>query len=650
MKIDRWTNRNDSLLIFLKKPLRSLKGRVINEYNLPVEGALVSLKAISKIEPATTDIKGGFILSFVSDIHLDSTNVFFVDGLEIRREDVVFFEDNTFVSLKITTQRRGKVSNVMLYDENMRPVPNTVVMLNNQKYVTDKFGTFKLDKDGQDLVITDKSKFRIEKFEITALDYVDVDHYLYIHVNTHNSNTYLEEIDSTLLSYTEDFNYIFNKLELEKQILLEKSKQIRKELDVVIEKSKRKDLNEKQREDLQNYQTRLERTLVENELAYENTHEQSANVLARLRSFLLEKDSLHSVADKKAQKAETEKAEQMQVFKRNLTLISLIIVFLTMAAMAFYRISKKMTTQRNELEEKVQEINQKNDEMKAQAENLREINEEIKIKNDVLEQQKNVIETKNTHITASINYAYRIQRAMLPQEKSIRESLPDSMIFLCPRDIVSGDFYWFTTCQDVYGNLKMVLAAVDCTGHGVPGAFMSLVGDSLLNQIIKLKNILSPDEILSELNTGIRTSLRQDENTNRDGMDIAICVIDKQHRYLEFAGAKNPLVYITNNELEEVRGDKISIGGLQLKEYIFHKHLIKIEQATTFYMFSDGFQDQFGGESNTKYSRKNFHKLLHRIYKKPFDEQKRFLETHLYEWMRGNRQIDDVLVIGFRMV
>jgi serine phosphatase RsbU (regulator of sigma subunit) len=290
--------------------------------------------------------------------------------------------------------------------------------------------------------------------------------------------------------------------------------------------------------------------------------------------------------------------------------------------------------------------------------------EQIKHKNDELEDAMEKIQYQNKNIMQSINYAQRIQEAMMPKQETMQVLFKDSFIFFKPRDIVSGDFYWFkevvpketgveyekkhfTSGQDLIHE-KYVVAAVDCTGHGVPGAFMSMLGYNLLNDIVG-KGIIEPNEILSRLHKGIRTSLNQDATQNRDGMDMALCVIDPKEKILEYAGAQNPLIYIQEGKLYRVRGNKYPVGGFQVENHEYTKHTIKVDKPTTFYIFSDGFHDQFGGPAGRKFMTKNFRDLLHEIYNMPMEEQKNILELVINEWMGEHEQTDDILVIGFRL-
>ncbi|MBI9066914.1 MAG: tetratricopeptide repeat protein [Salinivirgaceae bacterium] len=298
---------------------------------------------------------------------------------------------------------------------------------------------------------------------------------------------------------------------------------------------------------------------------------------------------------------------------------------------------------------------------------LEKQNKEIAEKSEQLGNALKKIAHQNQNITQSINYAKGIQTALLPKPEQLKDYIEDSFILFKPRDIVSGDFYWFREIDSksnifkIFGmhrrddskaengtTKKFVISAVDCTGHGVPGAFMSMIGFNLLDEITN-KGINRPDLILEELHRGVRFTLKQRETNNQDGMDMAICVIDTDAKKVEFAGAKNPLVYIQDGEVFQIKGDKNGIGG-KSDEHKFELHTIDVSKPTWFYLFSDGFIDQFGGDNGRKFMIKKFRELLFQIHDLPMAEQKIFLDKTLKDWVGTKyNQIDDVLVIGFKL-
>lgn len=263
-----------------------------------------------------------------------------------------------------------------------------------------------------------------------------------------------------------------------------------------------------------------------------------------------------------------------------------------------------------------------------------------------IEKSKLEVEEKNKNITDSINYAKRIQQAKLPRKEKIYASLPQSFVLFKPKDIVSGDFYFF------YKNHQSVfIVAADCTGHGVPGAFMSMIGSEKLMDAFSQTTDTS--EILKYLNKGIKNSLQQsdsDEST-RDGMDIAICSIDMNKRIINYAGANRPLWIIRNGQaaIEEIKGTKKAIGGLTDDNQHFASHELELQQGDTFYIFSDGYADTFGGQYGKKLMTKKFKKLLIEIQDKSMPEQEKHLDNFVENWKAGVEQVDDILVIGVRL-
>jgi ligand-binding sensor domain-containing protein/serine phosphatase RsbU (regulator of sigma subunit) len=274
------------------------------------------------------------------------------------------------------------------------------------------------------------------------------------------------------------------------------------------------------------------------------------------------------------------------------------------------------------------------------------IKRENKILEAKVEERTRELAEKNRDITSSIQYAQRIQEAILPPLKQIFTHFPDAFILYRPKDIVSGDFYWFGE-----KNGKKIIAAVDCTGHGVPGAFMSMIGHNLLNQIIIEKGITEPATILNELHRGVQSALKQGSNVvdTSDGMDVSICSIDLQKKELQFAGAYRPLFVFNFNDFEKIDGNKFPIGGSHLDhERTFTNHTRFVNKGDTIYMFSDGYADQFGGDNGKKFMVKRFNQLLLSIQDKPMAEQKEILHNTLESWRGNYQQVDDILVIGIR--
>jgi len=286
-----------------------------------------------------------------------------------------------------------------------------------------------------------------------------------------------------------------------------------------------------------------------------------------------------------------------------------------------------------------QKVKERTEEVESQKEELLQQNEEIT-------SQRDQIDLQHQAITDSILYAKRIQTAVLPSQVYIDEILPENFILFKPRDKVSGDFYWIRQI-----NHYKIIAVADCTGHGVPGAIMSMLGISFLNEIVRKREIIQPAEVLNQLRKQIKQALRQTgkKGETSDGMDMALCAFDVKTNRLQYSGANNSLYLIQNGELTEIKADRMPIGYYPNEKPSFTNHEIQLKDGDIFYLFSDGFMDQFGGKKGFKYKVNNFQKLLSETHQKPMLIQKELLEQELENWMKGYEQTDDILVMGVRV-
>jgi phosphoserine phosphatase RsbU/P len=297
-----------------------------------------------------------------------------------------------------------------------------------------------------------------------------------------------------------------------------------------------------------------------------------------------------------------------------------------------------------ELEEKVKERTLKIEKQKEEIESQRDI---LAMKNVQLNEAYIEIEEQKKHIMDSIYYARRIQTAILPSFIHMDKVIKNYFIFYLPKDIVSGDFYWMHQVSNL-----VMLAAVDCTGHGVPGAFMSIVGFNQLNYAVNVQKARRAGDILNELNRGVIQTLNENtgESSIKDGMDMTICVFDFKNNRMDCAGANNPVILIRDNEIIKFKGDRFPIGAYDDNQpQVFTNNEVKLQQGDMIYMFSDGYADQFGGPENKKFFTKRFEKLLLDVHSGSMEEQKEILKTTLYEWMGNNPQVDDILVIGIKI-
>jgi len=317
----------------------------------------------------------------------------------------------------------------------------------------------------------------------------------------------------------------------------------------------------------------------------------------------------------------------------------------------FNRMIEQLESYYNELEEKVRqrtaEIMLQKEEIEAQRDAIQEQRNILSEINKSLQKAYLEIEEQKKHIEDSIHYARRIQTAILPPDDYVIRVIPDSFILYMPKDIVSGDFYWLTETKG-----KTLVAAVDCTGHGVPGAFMSIVGFNQLNYIVNVRGITKPSEILNAMNEGVTKTLRQTRlNTSvRDGMDICLISIDKHKKILEYSGGYNPLYLFHDGEFIKIDADKSAVGGyIGEKLSFFSNNEYNYSEGDMVYLFSDGYADQFGGDDDSKFLVKRFKELLMRIHTEPIEEQKLILRQIHEDWKGNTYQVDDILIIGIRL-
>lgn len=286
------------------------------------------------------------------------------------------------------------------------------------------------------------------------------------------------------------------------------------------------------------------------------------------------------------------------------------------------------------------------------AENERSLEQKVIERTEEIVRQKEEIEVKNIElenlykqVTDSIHYAKRIQEAILPSQEYINEVLPNNFVYYVPKDIVSGDFYWIVKKQQI-----VYFATIDCTGHGVPGAFMSLVGHNILKDIINNTSLNKPAEIMNALRDGVIKALHAENNKDtKDGMDMTLCCINYETLELQYSAAFNPLYLVRNNELKQYEANKFPIGKFIGEKQPFTNHTLQLQKGDQLYLFSDGYADQFGGPKGKKFMVGNFRKILLSISNQPINEQKNILHNTFINWQNTQEQVDDVLVMGLKI-
>jgi len=268
-------------------------------------------------------------------------------------------------------------------------------------------------------------------------------------------------------------------------------------------------------------------------------------------------------------------------------------------------------------------------------------------KNKIINTQKKIVDEQHKDIKDSIRYSQRIQNTILPPKNFWEKLLPNSFILYLPKDILSGDFYWIAETTDY-----TYVAAADCTGHGVPGALISVVNYNLLNKAVLEKNLVTPSEILDAVNIWLTESLHQSygESDVKDGMDVTLIAISKHSNEMLFAGANNPIYIVSDGELKRIKGDKFPVGAFledQIQKFTTHK--IQVKTGDCLYLFSDGFADQFGGKAGKKFKYAQFQEKLVKISKMPINQQKEIIGNEFNSWKGSHEQVDDVLLVGIKI-
>ncbi|HBS86365.1 MAG: hypothetical protein A2W91_19315 [Bacteroidetes bacterium GWF2_38_335] len=487
-------------------------------------------------------------------------------------------------------------------------------------------------------------------------------------------------------------------LEAEKQIVDEQNKKIAAQLEEIKKQTERIEIQKKeieiQQQEIDKQKRELDRLIKDVNFKQKELQAKSAEIAAKTAE-LIEKTRLLDVQKAEIKKQEEYLVEQKKaiveqedrikeqkselsdlvdkVNMQNLIIylfafIILVVVFLGYFIYRSYKIKKRANKL---LAEKNDEIMQQNEEIKQQKEEIETQRDEIQKEKEIVEEQRDMIHEQKEEILSSIVYAQRIQRAILPPEDYIGRKLQSYFILNKPRDIVSGDYYWFTEINDT-----LIVAAADCTGHGVPGAFMSMLGVAFLNEIVGNNHDLKANEILNKLREHVIRSLRQTGKSGeaKDGMDIALVKFNEKDRKLQFAGANNPIYVIkqkgkempvNDNMLEgethvlfEIKADKMPIGIYGEEMVSFTNNEIQLGDGDSFYLFSDGYADQFGGPKSKKLKYKTFKEILLSSQNGSMSEQEKLLDKTIEDWKaypnvaegkEHHEQIDDILVIGVRL-
>jgi len=658
----RWSYSNHELIVILKAPLNLLEGQVVDARLKSIARAEVSILG-SKIRPVYTNGQGYFTINLPANFKIKSNTKLLVNGYLIPSSDYTYSNIDKFVYIKrIDTQKRpiahalANAPTQNVYSE--QPTLHGIkISIDEEDYTLNKSGKLavKIPND-------DGTDFMVNAFELTEKDGKHI-----IEVHVQRSST--EKV--TIQRYTgiEEFDKNINSFQ--REILREKSRRsrINDEIRHIAKQLESGDVDSIKRAGLERYLSYLEELLYESDSAYQDAKNDTQSLIAEIEMVLSEKDSLMNkrlnelaeaeILRKEAQAFREAAEKERDTIRNRLMVIVAITLAMVILTVMIYRDRHKIKRQKvllenlnNELLSRNEEIEQLNSEMSSKNRQLEQKNEEVTVQAENLKLLNREITVKNDKITDSIRYAETIQRAILPAKELMDRELKEYFILYRPKDIVSGDFYWFYKISEQ----KYLIAAVDCTGHGVSGAFMSLIGNTILNEIVSDTKIHEPRAILEELDSRIRVALKQEQKINDDGMDVVLCLLEHQNNQstkIQFTGAKRPLFYIEANqaEIQMLKGDVRSIGGgrkRRKKKKPFTNTKITLPKGSIIYLMSDGLVDQ-NGTDKPKIGTNVLKELLVDHADLPMHEQKELLREILHMHQGQAEQRDDITVIGFKI-
>jgi len=587
---DWWFDARTSQLFIVvsnRKPVK-LRGIIYDKKGEKLENIKVEIAGIRQAAYSNKD--GKFTMNLPAHLALNRNSSITVNGKAVAPENFMTKKKKGVVYLKMRVLEPIKP----IEEVSVKRTDKTLNNLDSQKNSSSKTETI--------ADITDTKVFAFEEDSIPE----DV----------------INETDTAHL-FEKDINQIINLLEAEKHNLTLSSNEIRRRIKELSNQLTNKQLSDNQKLRLEKELQKLEKQLINNDLAYENAQIKTHGLLMQMSQVILQKDSLKSASDSLYQKYKAEKAER----ERDWWLFVIIGFLLAGFTITSFIFGRRHRQQHQKIEKQNLQLEKQKD--------------EILNKNQALENQAHKIQHHHKIMTDSIHAARYIQEAMLPVAQGFRDNFTESFIFYQPQNIISGDFYHLEKYED-----KILISVADCTGHGVQGALLSVLGMNELTKIIQ-SGITQPNQILEELDRSFHQNLHHDPSRAGAGIDMGICVIDKSKNTLAFAGAKNPLIYVQEGKLHLIKGNRQSIGGLN-KNRNFKMHTLDIKASSYFYMASDGFQDQFGGEQDRKFMTTHFRRLLFEIHERPAEKQAEILKKTLQEWKGTQEQTDDILVLGFK--
>lgn len=590
-------NADSTIIITIKTKENQLRGRLLNEFNEGYPHA--SVKIVDLKDSVIADKQGAFVFKWKGTYKVNSKTRFVVNGQEVSSKKVKFFSDFSGVKIlfipKVKNDKATDPLSASLEEEADTLAKNLQAIIEDEKGII---------PDEDELV--SGSEINLDTAKLTKMDSV----------------------------YTpkENFDYIFNKLDYEKQILTENSVQIVSAMErITIRLSDEQSLGIEEKQNLSTQLDLLEKAFLDNRLAFEGVQHKTRDVLEKMKKTYAEKDSLYSLS------VEAKKDQEYSEKQLNRLMMLSIFVFLGLATISiiFYFLFLKREKEKNILRKALNEKEEQRSQINAQAQELEKLNLKI-------------TET-NLYLENDLQYALAFQKAILPAQQEFGAIFNDYFILYRPKDVVSGDFYWFSHIPNTN---KTLIAIADCIGHGVAGGFISMVGVTLLNEAIESKKISEPKEILSWLNMSFRRIFPDNKEIGRLSIDMIVCLVEREEEgaVVTFSGANRPLYYIDSQkgEIHRIKGDVKSIAGKQGVNRVFTQTEITLKSGDSIYLSTDGYTDQ-GNDKNEKLGRKDFEFLLKENHILPMKGQQQLLEKHLETFQNGTKQRDDIAIFGLKI-
>ena len=616
----------------IKGIVKSKKG------NLPIPNVKVLL-VNTEAPPSLTNDKGEFAIQLPPNVSPNLPKKYAVYNLGLQSSDFEVYEreGRSVISLQQIPARRV-IAVRIIENRTGKPLQGQTLVADNKETASNEDGYVRLP-----YALTTKFEYKVKGYDVVNLTYDKENQFLIAKVQQEiqDSQQKIAVVgrggDTTLI----DIGSFRRLAKIRQDSIRNANSNINAQIQELKDKLAKGDITPEE-------QKRLQELIAQaalNNKTLDSIQRINTQIITSLTAQRKVIEQQKTIAEEKAKTdAATLKAQQAQSQRNNLIFAS-VAALLLLIVIAFFIFNRRNRKQNKLLGEKVTEINRKN-EMLEESKNI------LDRKNAQLKNQQQELERQHTKITDSIRYALTIQESILPAQEKIAETFQDYFILYKPKDIVAGDFYWFAQ----KGN-NNIISAIDCTGHGVPGGFMTMIGNTLLNQIVKEDNITDPKEVLTLLNVKVKETLKEqvkDEGRDGDGMDLGLINFDFDNSVATFCGAKTPLFYVKSKdqELAYIKGTNISIGStLSRKKKEFVAHSINFEKGDIFYLASDGFQDQLGGPNNgkQKFLKKNFISLIEKVSVLPMEEQAQKFEDALLEWQGESDQTDDIVILGLKV-